>query len=137
MTPNRVQWDPHFSVGHEAMDDQHRQLLAQCNLLADLCAADGGNSGADPEFKEAFDRLMAMAREHFIAEEALLVAGAYPDLEDYRCELEEYEYLAADIATTENFDRIELQRFLALWWIGHIMGAAQQQRDLLEQLQSA
>jgi hemerythrin-like metal-binding protein len=127
MTPNRVQWDLHFVVGHEILDEQHRQLLAQCNVLAELCAADGGNSSADPEFRQAFERTMAMAREHFANEEALLVARAYPEIEDYRCEIEEYEYLATEIATTENFDKIELQRFLALWWVGHILDAAKQQ----------
>ena len=131
MTPNRVQWDLHFAVGHESMDEQHRQLLVQCNLLADLCSVDGGNSSAGPEFRQAFERTMAMAREHFAAEEALLVARAYPDMEDYRCEIEEYEYLAAEIATTDNFDKIELQRFLALWWLGHILEAAKQQAPYL------
>lgn len=127
MTPNRVQWGLHFAVGHEILDEQHRQLLAQCNVLADLCAPDGGNSSADPEFRQVFERTMAMAHEHFAAEEALLVARAYPEIEDYRCEIEEFEYLAAEIATTENFDKIELQRFLALWWVGHILDAAKQQ----------
>ena len=131
MKPNRVQWDPHFTVGHAVMDEQHQLLLAQCNVLADLCAADGGNSSADPIFKAAFDQLMAAAREHFAAEEALLVASAYPEIEDYRFEIEEYAYLAAEIATTENFDKIELQRFLALWWVGHIMGAAKLQAPYL------
>jgi hemerythrin len=131
MTPTRVLWGPSFSVGHALMDEQHRQILAQCNALADLCAADGGNGPADAEFTQTFERLMAAAREHFATEEALLVAGAYPELDDYRCEIEEYEYLAAEIATTENFDRIELQRFLALWWIGHLTSAARQQRDFL------
>jgi len=127
MTPNRVQWGLHFAVGHELLDEQHRQLLAQCNVLADLCAADGGNSSADPEFRQIFERTTAMAREHFAAEDALLVACAYPEIEDYRCEIEEYEYLAAEIATTDNFDKIELQRFLSLWWVGHILDAVKQQ----------
>jgi hemerythrin-like metal-binding protein len=127
MTPSRVQWGLHLAVGHEVIDEQHRQLLTQCNVLADLCAADGGNSSADPEFVEAFRRLMTMAQEHFADEEALLVARAYPELEDYRSEIGEYEYLATEIATIENFDKIELQRFLALWWVGHTLDAAKQQ----------
>ena len=131
MTPNRVQWDKSFAVGHELLDAQHRQILAQCNVLADLCATDGGNSSADPEFRQAFEQTMALAREHFAAEEALLGVRAYAELEAYRCEIEEYEYLAAEIATTENFDKIELQRFLALWWVGHILDAAKQQSSHL------
>ncbi len=128
MQPNRVQWDPSFTVGNDTIDEQHRQILAQCNLLADLCAVDGGNSSADPEFKAAYDRLMTLAREHFAAEEALLVAGAHADLEDYRHACEEYDYLAAEIATAENFDKIELQCFVALWWIGHILDDAKRMR---------
>jgi hemerythrin len=130
--PNRVQWDPSFSVGHDALDDQHRHILAQCNLLADHCVSDDG-VGDDRIFAESFDALMAFAREHFAAEEALLAGCAYPDLEDYRYECEEYAYLAAEIVTTENFDKLELQRFLALWWVGHILGAARRQRAFLAQ----
>jgi hemerythrin len=127
MTPNRVQWDLYFAVGHETIDEQHRQLLDQCNVLADLCATDGGNSSADPEFTQAFERVMTLAREHFATEEALLVTAAYPAMDDYRFETDEYGFLAAEIATTENFDKIELQRFLSLWWVGHILDAAKQQ----------
>jgi hypothetical protein len=43
------------------------------------------------------------------------------ELDDYRSEREEFDYLAAEIITTENFDREELQTFLALWWAGHIL----------------
>ncbi len=131
MTPNRVDWGLHFAVGHETLDQQHQQLLAQCNVLADLCAVDGGNSSADPEFTRVFEQTMTMAREHFAAEEALLIAGGYPEIEDYRFEIEEYAFLAAEIATTENFDKIELQRFLSLWWVGHILSAAKQQSPYL------
>lgn len=132
MMPVRTPWDTNFAVGHAAIDEQHRQLLDQCNALAELCAVDGGNSGADPQFIAAYDRLMTLAREHFAAEEARLVAGNSPELENYRFEIEEYGYLAAEIATAENFDRIELQRFVALWWIGHIMDAVKQPASRLQ-----
>ena len=41
---------------------------------------------------------------------------------------EEFEYLVAEIAMTKNFDKLELQRFLALWWVGHILGDAKEMR---------
>jgi len=132
MAPNRVHWDPGFTVGRPAIDEQHRHLLEQCNALADLCAVDGGNAPADASFKATYEQLMAVARAHFAAEEALLIAGVHPELDDYRCEIEEYEFLAAEIATTENFDKIELQRFLALWWLGHILGDAKRARGETE-----
>lgn len=126
--PNRVQWDPCFSVGNETIDAQHQDFLAQCNALADCL--DAGGDAKVGEFDRCFAALMASARTHFATEEALLAARGYPDLDAHRSEREEYEFLAAEIVTTENFDRNELQTFLALWWVGHIMGAARSYRPL-------
>jgi len=44
---------------------------------------------------------------------------------------------SADIITTENFDRNELQTFLALWWTGHILGGAKNHRACLERQPAA
>ncbi len=127
---NRVHWEPHHSVGNAVLDAQHQALLARCNALADCIeAADA------PRFDEALRELMTLAREHFAAEEALLVQCGYPEIEGYRSEREEFDYLAAEIVTTEHFDRSELQTFLALWWAGHILGAARSHRAYLEQRQ--
>lgn len=124
--PNRVQWNPRYNVGSEILDDQHRNILAQCNALAD-CVADTGPEG-ELKFYELFNELIAKAREHFSSEEDVLVRCAYPNLEEHRNERDEFDYLAADIITTENFDKLELQRFLALWWVGHIIGSGKNYR---------
>ena len=124
-----MQWEPQHSVGNEALDAQHRALLAHCAALAD-CVAGTGAEG-ERKFRQVFEELMALSREHFAAEEALLERGGYPDLETQRNEREEFDYLAAEIITTENFDRDELQRFLLLWWTGHILGSVNKQRAFL------
>jgi len=134
--PNRVEWDPRYSVGNDALDEQHREILARCNALAD-CLDGGSGEESDRQFDEVFAGLMASARAHFAAEEALLTRCGFPDLDDHRSEQEEYEFLAAEIVTTENFDRSELQTFLALWWAGHVMGCARDHRSCLEQLTAA
>jgi|JI10StandDraft_1071094.scaffolds.fasta_scaffold92934_5 hemerythrin-like metal-binding protein len=127
--PKRVQWNPDYNVGHEILDGQHRAILAQCNALAN-CIAD-----ADPEidvtFNATFAALMAQAREHFATEESLLTQCEFPELEAHQNEQDEFDYLANEIITTENFEKIELQRFLALWWIGHIVGSAKKYRSSL------
>lgn len=127
--PNRVPWRPDYDMGHEALDAQHRNILAHCNALAD-CLDDESEEG-DRKFRQTFDALMALAREHFVTEEALLAQSAYPELDDLSSEQEEYEYLAAEIVTTENFDKNELQTFLSLWWVGHIVGSGKKQRAFL------
>jgi hemerythrin len=132
---NRVQWDPRLSVGNDTLDAQHRDLLAHCNALAD-CLAEAGEE-ADKAFRRLFEELMALSREHFAAEEALLARAGYPDLEAHRNEREEFDYLAAEIITTEHFDKGELQTFLALWWTGHILGSANKQRAFLERQPAA
>lgn len=124
---NRVRWEAPFLVGNETLDAQHRRAIEQINALAD-CLDEGQEERFDTEFKE----LMRLASEHFAAEEALLLSKGYPEIEDYRSEREEFAFLADEIITTANFDRQELQAFLALWWSGHIVGAARKQRAFFE-----
>lgn len=133
--PNRVQWNSSYSIGHELLDTQHRNLLAQCNALAD-CLADTGPEG-DSKFHATFNALMAQAGEHFTTEETLLAQCGYPQLEEQQNEHDEFDYLANDIITTENFEKIELQRFLALWWVGHIVGSSKKYRACLATLPGA
>lgn len=131
--PNRVQWEPAYETGHETLDAQHRDLLGRCNALAD-CLDDPVRENA---FQAMFDDLMVRAREHFATEEALLAARKYPLLDDLRNERDEFDYLAAEIVTTENFDKDELQTFLVLWWAGHIAGSAADLRAFLDTPRSA
>ncbi len=121
--PTQVPWEADFALGHELIDAQHQRLLALCNGLAAHC---GGDAQSQHNFDQGFEEIKALASEHFETEAALLAAAAYPDLEDLAFECDEFKYLADEIATAQNFDRLELQRFLALWWFGHIRGAAPQ-----------
>ena len=130
--PNRVQWNPDYSMGNQTLDRQHQDILAQCNNLAD-CLSDASPEG-EQKFKTVFDALMAQAGVHFSTEETLLTQCGYPLLEEHQNEHDEFNYLANDIITTENFENIELQRFLALWWIGHIVGSGKKYRAFLEKL---
>lgn len=124
--PNRVQWNPGYDAGNEILDNQHRAILAQCNALADFAVGTGPED--DRKFRELFNELMAQAREHFSTEEDVLSRSACATLEECRYERDEFDFLAAEIATTDNFDKLELQRFLALWWVGHIMDSGKRYR---------
>ena len=73
--PKLVRWEPDFSVRHEQMDAQHRDLLARCNQLAEHCQTDG-DASADQRFDQGFAQLREAARAHFEAEAtALAQAG--------------------------------------------------------------
>ena len=73
--PTRLPWEPRFGVGHELVDAQHREMLDQCNRLADLCA---GGDEADRQFDQAFEQLRTLARAHFEVEVALLAERERP-----------------------------------------------------------
>jgi hemerythrin-like metal-binding protein len=133
--PNRVQWDAAYSMGHDILDSQHRAILAQCNALAD-CITEAGLE-SELKFQDTLVALMAQAREHFATETVVLTQCAYPMLDAHHNECDEFDYLANDIITTENFEKIELQRFLALWWVGHIVGSSKQYRAFLDNLPKA
>lgn len=132
--PNRVQWNPSYSMGHAILDEQHSHILTQCNALADCIAEPGPEN--EQEFQRIFKELMAHSSEHFSTEETLLAQCAYPMLDEHQNEHDEFNYLANEIITTENFEPIELQRFVTLWWVGHIVGSGKKYRPYLEQLPS-
>lgn len=126
----RTHWIPHFSTGNTTLDEQHQSLLAQCNALAD-CLTDSGEA-SDDRFPRILEKLMASVREHFATEKELLASNGYPNLDEHQHEGEEFEYLASEILSTDNFDKDELQTFLALWCTGHIVGTSERQRPYLE-----
>jgi hemerythrin-like metal-binding protein len=133
--PNRIQWNTEYSVGSDVLDRQHQDILTQCNALANCIATAGQES--DQTFNATFAALMAQARDHFAAEEALLAQRGYPMLVEQKNEHDEFDYLANEIITRENFEPVELQRFLTLWWTGHIMGSRNKYRNFLMESTSA
>jgi hemerythrin-like metal-binding protein len=128
--PKRTHWIPHFSTGNATLDQQHQQLLAQCNALAD-CLDNPGVTGGN-SFSDILEGLFASVREHFATEKELLAGNGFPMLDAHVHEGEEFEYLASEIISTKNFDQDELQTFLALWCTGHIVGTSMRQRSYLE-----
>ncbi len=75
---------------------------------------------------------MVLVREHFSAEKAHLSLFDYPAMDEQQSEYDEFDYLANEIITTGNFERVELQRFLVLWWVGHLTDSAKKYRRFVE-----
>ena len=125
LRPQAAAWRSGYATGHATLDAQHAALLEACNALAGLC---GPGADTAQAFEAGVGRLKTLAREHFEAEAALLAAG--PELDELEDERGEFAYLAAEVATTGHFDRVERQRFLALWCLGHIAGWAPRLRAI-------
>ena len=127
---SHVHGDPDLSVGHAVIDAQHQALLTQCDLVAQHCAGGDAEPSAQ-RFDQAVDRFKAMVRQHFAIEALLRANLGDPALDDLHVERDEFEYLASEIATTGHFHRLEVQRFLSLWCVGHVTESARQLRALL------
>lgn len=134
--PKHVPWDAAFSVGNELIDQQHQQLLAHCNALADCIPTLPNAPSAlvelgERQFREIFNTLVSDVRAHFADEAKLLTQMTHlaPDaLEAQQDAQDEFDYLAADIVTAENFSTTEIQRFLALWCVGHLLDSGKRLR---------
>ena len=61
-------------------------------------------------------------------QEALLSSAAFPELDEHRGTQQEFEYLATDIITTDNFEMSEIHRFVTLWWVGHLIDSVKKYR---------
>jgi hemerythrin len=119
-------WDPAYPMGHATLDAQHRQILGHCDALLEA------GPEPDTDFDGRFKALMALAEEHFATEVAVLTQAGYPALDEHRDEQEEFRDLVNDIITPGRFNPEELQRFMGLWWIGHIVGSGKKIRAFLE-----
>lgn len=130
LPPSRIPWDTAWELGQVDLDHQHHDLLAQCNRLADLCA-DAGTQIDSAGFDAAFEHLKALVRQHRQTEAAWLSDLGTAALDGHHDEFDEFEYLVEEIVTTVNFERLELQRFLSLWCLGHVAGTTPRMREWL------
>lgn len=73
-------WKDEYSVGIEAMDNDHKKLL---NLINQLQTATDYYTGQEFE-KKAFDELVDYTKTHFSREEKLMEENNYADLEDHK-----------------------------------------------------
>ena len=114
-------WDPRFSVGHDLLDSQHRQLLSICAAVAAMVGT--ARVDSSERFHEALHELAQYARTHFDLEETLMRRCGYPELDRHIAEhsdclkrLTDFLYAAShDVLAPE-----ELHRFLSNWWTHHV-----------------
>lgn len=81
-----LRWEPGLAVGVPAIDEQHRELFRQVNLML---AALGDERGA-AEVGRLLEYLGRYAVEHFAAEERLMRDSGYPEQEPHRREHVEF-----------------------------------------------
>lgn len=113
-------WDDDLSVGIEAMDSDHKNLL---NLINNLRASVLCNTGEAFE-RQNLDDLVAYTREHLKREEDLLREHGFPDYEGHKAQHDQMiSYVESYVRKYNDQGRKilpEIASYLTLWLTGHI-----------------
>mgnify|MGYP001815610560 CR=1 FL=1 len=115
-------WKDDYSVGIEAMDNDHKKLL---NLINQLQTATDYYTGQEFE-KKALDELVDYTKTHFSREETLMQENNYAELEDHK---EQHRLMITKVdellKAYENNPEVAIKDaldYLKNWLIRHING---------------
>jgi hemerythrin len=123
-------WKTSYSVGHDVLDEQHRQMLDMCKR-ANGCAK---GRRADDDFHEVLNDLAEFARAHFEYEESILMAHATPLLED---QVKDHNDATTKImiflhdSLAGVVDKMALADYLLEWWSHHVLISDMEYRSAL------
>jgi hemerythrin len=112
-----VTWKYHYSVGDEALDAQHQQIIAIINELHEAMQQKVDHTVVAP----LLDRLVQYTIDHFRQEEECMLAHRYPDFAQHKAL---HDKMRQDtLAWRDNVDLVtgrDLLIFLKEWWCNHI-----------------
>lgn len=112
-------WTDELSVGVDAMDDQHKELVTKINKLVEDLAGDS------PEAYNDFKDLAGFVVQHFDDEEKFMESVGYPGLDTHKVIhkqlLDKVGGFEGDIKDG-SVDKFQLINFLKMWLRSHIMG---------------
>jgi hemerythrin len=125
------EWSPDVAVGHEQIDEQHRQLFA----LAETAVASLFPAAKQRPTDASMQALIDFARTHFAYEEELMNASAYPEAESHAkfhtSLLRELETYCARVQMGSHTNPAGLTAYLWNWLVVHIHSADRQLGDWL------
>jgi NNP family nitrate/nitrite transporter-like MFS transporter len=126
-----ISWNEEFSVGVEAIDREHTQMLSLINQI-DEVIQDGG---VYEQFAPQLTELMQYTSNHFAHEEKLLEKNHCPDIDRHKKShvrlLQELSRWQEKVAEAEAEDMDELMLFLRIWFPGHILNVDKKDADYL------
>lgn len=115
-------WTPEYSVGIQAIDDQHLELV---NILNRLFVAVSKREG-EKVIAEILDALLNYTQVHFALEERLLQQAKYKDFDAHKQEhrklLDQLDKLCKKHLLEERPIYFEMLNFLKIWLREHILG---------------
>ena len=116
-----MRWTPELDVGVEAMNNQHKRLIQEMNLL--YSAHQRGATAV--ELANLLARLGTVTKAHFKSEEGYMAKIGYPQLEQHKLvHASLLRQFADHVAAFERTKTLtgEFFGFLRFWLTAHISG---------------
>jgi hemerythrin len=114
-----LQWKDQYSVGIEAVDHEHKELIELINRLADEVLAKGTTLVASAFFGDLIKGISA----HFALEERFMRERGYDQLAQHKGDherlLDEIVNIMDEFEGDETVNRAELARRLDAWFSRH------------------
>lgn len=131
-----IRWQEKYTVGHQELDNSNKQLLAIINDTYEAIAYHH-----DDDDKADFDALAQRFRDyiasHFMLEEDILEARAYPKYKEHAAIHQrlarQAQYVLLQCQADPTLYRSEFFKFLRYWWIHHVVHEDTKYRDFLVQ----
>ena len=129
-----ISWDDEFSVGIEAIDREHTQLLSRINKIDEVIQEGGTYEQFAPILRDLIDD----TNRHFAHEEKLLEANHCPNIEGHKKShvrlREELLRWQEKVAEAGAEDMHEHMLFLRIWFPGHILNVDKRDADYLTEV---
>ncbi len=120
-TVGKFPWTADYSVGHDVLDRQHKQILDLCVQVRDL-------NEADPMYSERLHDILnsmsSYAIAHFKTEEQVLREINYPGMAEHAKEHLHYQEGLTNLlmdAINGLPDQARMRSLLDDWWGNHIL----------------
>lgn len=126
-------WNDSMSVGISEIDNQHKQLIAIINNLAEAMRARRSNE----ELGKILAELSRYTLNHFSLEERYFRQFGYPDaaahIAQHKDFISKVSTFSADFASGKLAISIEVMNFLSDWLVKHIKGTDKQYGPFLKE----
>jgi hemerythrin len=114
-----LQWKPEFSIGIDAMDDEHREMIDLINETYQRLASDAGRDQVEECLGEIFNTISM----HFALEEKMMRKAQYTEFQahkdDHEDLLDRLRDLMDEFADDSEAGAAQLEQSLSDWFGGH------------------
>ncbi|MFK5984226.1 MAG: bacteriohemerythrin [Pseudomonadota bacterium] len=129
---NTLAWDPSYSVGVTALDDDHKHLI---HLINQLDSAANYYTGSEFEEK-ALQEVVDYTKYHFDREEQLMKDNGYPDYDNHHKThlkmIEKVNQVVEDYKKNPDYAINDTVKFLRDWLINHICKTDREYMDFFK-----